>query len=149
MVMSQINHPQLGRLTGTSQDGISYFRGIKYASLDHAFAAPNVYSERAADGPDATQHGPSAPPSTAGCGMELGLLRKSLPHGSFTTSPTECLNLNIAVPENVKGPPLPVFVFIHGGGFAIGSNAWPQHDLTRLVKLSEDIGKPVVGVQIK
>lgn len=57
MVMSQINHPQLGRLTGTSQDGISYFRGIKYASLDHAFAAPNVYSERAADGPDATQHG--------------------------------------------------------------------------------------------
>ncbi|POR31391.1 Carboxylic ester hydrolase [Tolypocladium paradoxum] len=145
--MSQINHPQLGRVTGTSQDGIAYFRGIKYASLEHAFAAPKVYSERAADGLDATRHGPGATSLSVACDMELGLIQKSLPHGPFTTSSTECLNLNIAVPENAKGP-LPVFVFIHGGGFAIGSNAWPQYDLTRIVKLSQDIGKPVVGVQI-
>lgn len=80
--------------------------------------------------------------------MELGLIQRSLPHGPFTTSATECLSLNIAVPEKAEGQ-LPVFVFIHGGGFATGSNAWPQYDLVRIVKLSQDIGKPVVGVQMK
>ncbi|KAF7555081.1 hypothetical protein G7Z17_g2416 [Cylindrodendrum hubeiense] len=145
--MSQIIHPQLGKVTGTLQDGIAYFRGIKYASLEHALATPTVCSERAAGGLDATRHGPGATSPSIGCEMELGIIQKSLPHGSFTTSSTECLNLNIAIPENAKGP-LPVFVFVHGGGFAIGSNAWPQYDLTRIVKLSQDIGKPVVSVQI-
>jgi len=78
----------------------------------------------------------------------MGLIQKSLPHDSFSSSATDCLNLNVCVPENSKGP-LPVFVYLHGGGFAIGSNAWPQYDLARIVKYSEEIGKPVIGVQIK
>lgn len=79
--------------------------------------------------------------------MELHLIQKSLKHGQFASSTTECLNLNLAMPEKISAP-LPVFVFLDGGGFYIGANAWPQYDLARLVKLSYELGKPVVGVQI-
>ena len=82
------------------------------------------------------------------CDLEMGLIQKSLPHDAFPNSATECLNLNVCVPKHHKGR-LPVFIFVHGGGFAIGSNAWPQYDLARIVKCSEEIGKPVIGVQIK
>ncbi len=40
-------------------------------------------------------------------------------------------------------------VFIHGGGFAMGSNDWPQYDQSRLVKLSIDVGLPFIGVTVK
>jgi carboxylesterase type B len=64
----------------------------------------------------------------------------------------ECLNLNIAVPrkhgESV-GEKLPVMVFIHGGGFIMGSNSWPQYDIEKLVRRSVEMGTGVVGVNIK
>ncbi len=64
------------------------------------------------------------------------------------------LHLNITVPSvaingSSANANLPVFVFIHGGGFSVGSNAWPQYDHAKLVKLSEDIGCPMLGVGIK
>jgi len=64
------------------------------------------------------------------------------------------LNLNINVPlvESKLPMPeskLPVFVFVHGGGFGLGSNAWPQYDMAKIVKLSADMGLPVIGVGIK
>ena len=80
--------------------------------------------------------------------MEMQLIQKSLPHDQFKYSATECLNLNVCVPEGANGP-LPVFLFFHGGGFRIGSNAWPQYDLQKFVKLSRQIGRPVIGVQAK
>ena len=64
------------------------------------------------------------------------------------------LNLNVTVPL-VKGEvptaeqKLPVFMFVHGGGFALGSNAWPQYDQARIVTLSAEMGKPIIGVGIK
>lgn len=91
---------------------------------------------------------PAAISPQNGCDLELELIQRSLPHETFESSAVDCLNLNICVPRNSKSP-LPVFVYIHGGGFAIGSNAWPQYDLTRIVKYSREIGKPIIGVQIK
>ncbi|KAK0110047.1 hypothetical protein ONS95_002707 [Cadophora gregata] len=63
------------------------------------------------------------------------------------------LNLNVSVPLiNGKFPSpeqkIPVFMFIHGGGFALGSNAWPQYDQARIVKMSAEIGMPIIGVGI-
>ena len=88
------------------------------------------------------------------CGFEHQLIQHSLPHEPFQVSDTDGLNLNISVPssdaEGIKPEAaLPVFVYIHGGGFGIGSNSWPQYDLARLVRLSAEKGKPVVGVSIK
>lgn len=65
-------------------------------------------------------------------------------------SDVDCLNLNIAVPDGATSKSkLPVFFFIHGGGFFIGSSAWPQYDLTRITKLSIEKNLPVVVVTIK
>ena len=65
-------------------------------------------------------------------------------------SAVDCLNLNIAVPADATPESkLPVFFFIHGGGFFIGSSAWPQYDLTRITKLSIEKGLPAVVVTIK
>jgi hypothetical protein len=91
---------------------------------------------------------PAAISPPGGCDMDLNLIQKTLPHEPFTSSSTECVNVNAVIPEQDTAL-LPVFVFVYGGGFHIGANAWPQKDLARLVKLSHDIGKPVIGVQIK
>lgn len=90
-----------------------------------------------------------SPPN--GCEYEFGLIQKSLPATEFPESDTECLNLNITAPADVLHGPsaLPVFVFIHGGGYSFGSNAWPQYDHARIVTLSQEIGIPVIGVGIK
>ena len=94
---------------------------------------------------------PSATSPPSACQLEFNLIQKPLPIGEFFQSVTECLNLNITVPaEALSGQSgLPVFVFIHGGGFATGSNAWPQYDHARIVQLSRDLGLPVIGVGIK
>jgi carboxylesterase type B len=62
----------------------------------------------------------------------------------------DCLNLNITVPTGITATSkLPVFVFIHGGGFMIGANSWPQFDYTRFVRLSVEKKLPIVAVSIK
>ena len=88
------------------------------------------------------------------CGFEHQLIQHSLPHESFQVSDVDGLNLNITVPYSDAGSikteaALPVFVYIHGGGFGIGSGSWPQYDLARFVRLSADKGQPVIGVTIK
>lgn len=93
-----------------------------------------------------------APPNA--CQYEFGLIQKSLPlpSGDPRSRDVECLNLNITVPGgelDTTSSGLPVFVFIHGGGFMHGSNAWPQYDQARIVKLSYDLGMSVIGVGIK
>jgi acetyl esterase/lipase len=85
---------------------------------------------------------------------EFGFIQKSLPVPEFVTSDLEGLNLNITIPL-IEGRiadsahQLPVFVYVHGGGFALGSNAWPHYDQSRIVKLSVELGLPVIGVGIK
>lgn len=60
----------------------------------------------------------------------------------------DCLNLNITVPEPIqKDRKLPVSAFIHGE-FSSGSLSFPQHDMTRRVQLSVEIGMPIIVVSI-
>jgi carboxylesterase type B len=86
--------------------------------------------------------------------MEFGFIQKSLPMPEMRMSELDGLNLSISVPLlHGKSPSseqmLPVFMFVHGGGYALGSNAWPQYDQARIVKLSAEMGEPVIGVGIK
>jgi carboxylesterase type B len=60
-----------------------------------------------------------------------------------------CLNLNITVPHDVQKEAIPVMVFIHGGGFIMGANWWPQYEPTRLVQMSMENEMPVIAVNIK
>jgi len=62
-------------------------------------------------------------------------------------SDVDGLSLNISVPpgDHTK---LPVLVFVQGGGF-VGGNWFPHTDFGQFVKLSAEIGKPVIGVRIR
>lgn len=83
--------------------------------------------------------------------MEFGLIQQSLPKPNFPgISETDCLTLNITVPRHRNQPisGLPVLVFIHGGGFQIGGNWWPQYDFAKLVQLSATKGHPIIGINI-
>lgn len=44
---------------------------------------------------------------------------------------------------------MPILLFIHGGGFYLGSNWYPQLDFGRLVRLSRQCGMPTIAVSIK
>ena len=86
----------------------------------------------------------------AACDTELALMQHSLPHGVFEQSELDGLNLNITVPESTSvRAPLPVFVFVHGGGLSIGCSAWPQYDMANVVRLSAELDQPVIAVTIK
>jgi acetyl esterase/lipase len=85
-----------------------------------------------------------------GCDVELGHVQHTLPKKELPQSDLDCLNLNIAVPSDATpSSKLPVLFFIHGGGFFIGANSWPQYDTARLAKLSIEKGLPMVIVTIK
>ncbi|KAF2707444.1 alpha/beta-hydrolase [Pleomassaria siparia CBS 279.74] len=85
-----------------------------------------------------------------GCAFEQSVLIQQ----NIDTPPSppmsglESLNLNITVPDIENRKPLPVMVFIHGGGYMMGANYWPHYDMTRLVKLSVEVGLPVIGINI-
>lgn len=86
--------------------------------------------------------------------MEFGFIQHALPKPHLSVSELGGLTLNVTVPTlkneiPITGKSLPVFVFVHGGGFSIGSNTWPQYSQARMVKLAADMGLPVIGVGIK
>ncbi|MBC8129152.1 MAG: carboxylesterase/lipase family protein [Rhizobiaceae bacterium] len=111
-------------VNGRRTFGISRFLGIPYAEPpmgEARFAAPRrrVAFTRPFD---AFAYGASAPQ------------RRSLPEplariaGTLVRFDEDCLHLNIWTPDT--GAKLPVLVFIHGGGFVIGSGAqYPGGDL--------------------
>jgi acetyl esterase/lipase len=90
---------------------------------------------------------PTAASLVNGCDFEQSAIQQTLPKKELPQSDTECLNLNIAVPEGTtSASKLPVLLFIHGGGLNIGANSWPQFDWTRVIKLSVEKGVPILAV---
>src|SRR5687768_995505 len=87
-----------------------------------------------------------------GCAFEQStLIQCTIGTGpGASMSSTECLNLNITVPflASVADTVFPVMVFIHGGGFIMGANSWPQYDPARLVRMSADLGSPLIVVNV-
>ncbi|KAK0105613.1 hypothetical protein ONS95_004143 [Cadophora gregata] len=152
-----LNHPSLGKMRGrVSDDGQTVqYRGIKYARIPGRWQDPVLLDgplNRSGDGKefDASKHGPSCPQHPGGHAFDLSLVGEvELENENTETDEFECLNLVVTVPKGVKDEDkLPVFVWVHGGGFSIGSSCWPQYDLEKFVKTSVDIGKPVIGVSI-
>lgn len=91
--------------------------------------------------------------------MEFNLIQHKLDYDrrQVAMSSTEGLCLNITIPNgllkddklDVQEQKLPVFVFIHGGGFSVGSSMWPQYDVGRFVQLSVKEDMPCIGVTLK
>ncbi|CAK7236636.1 hypothetical protein SBRCBS47491_009705 [Sporothrix bragantina] len=150
--MATLAHPVIGQVVGQASEDITQFLGIKYGSLKDRFAEAQLVHYNG-KGLVATRYGPQVISPPVGVDLELGFIQATLPKTDFPgTSDSEGLHLNISVPkqaESITGDEaFPVLVFIHGGGFAIGGNWWPQYNTAKLVKLSQNVGKPIIAVNI-
>jgi para-nitrobenzyl esterase len=108
-----------GRVRGTIEKGVQVFRGIPYGAPTGGagrFAAPARPASWSGIR-DATAFGPSCPQlSVAGPG----------------TYSEDCLMLNVWTPGADNGARRPVMLWVHGGGFAVGSGSDPVNDGARL-----------------
>ncbi len=110
-----------GAVRGVRRDGVARFLGVPYAAAptgSRRFALPVAHAPWS-DVRDAVEPGPSAPHSVRpfpGLDVEplIGAGRRKGDH---------YLNVNVWTPENLAdGRPRPVMVWVHGGGFVLGSN---------------------------
>ncbi|CAK7222510.1 hypothetical protein SEUCBS140593_004923 [Sporothrix eucalyptigena] len=140
-----LHHPLLGTVRGRVGVGVVQFLGLQYATLKDRLADPELKTTYGGE-TDATRLGPQVISSPTGCEDEFSLIQQTLPldQPAFETSDRDGLVVNITAPDGAAD--LPVLVFLHGGGFRTGSNAWPQYDLARLVGLAAELGTPFVGV---
>lgn len=101
--------PMPRRWTGTRQDGVHVWRGIRYATADR-FQAPKPFllTEPVA----ATAFGPSAPQSG----------------NRYRPTSEDCLFLNIWSADPDARAKKPVMLYIHGGAYSGGSVADPLND---------------------
>jgi para-nitrobenzyl esterase len=54
--------------------------------------------------------------------------------GRFQAMDEDCLTLNVVTPEAAEGESLPVMVFVHGGGYIMGTSAIPLYDGVALAR---------------
>ncbi len=112
----------LGRLRGRLlDDGLLRFAGVPYAAPPvgpRRFRAPEP-AEPWEGERDATRFGPFSWQDAGGLAALLG--------SSDPTCDEDCLTLNVTTPACDDGG-RPVMVWIHGGGFTMGSAAIPWYD---------------------
>jgi para-nitrobenzyl esterase len=122
-VDSPIVETSYGRLRGTSEDGVHVFRGIPYGAPtggDRRFLPP-MEAEPWTGIREAVDYGPSAPQLT----------RQT--EDSRLPQSEDCLRLNVWT-GGFDDAKRPVMLWIHGGGFDVGSGSQVSRSGTNLVK---------------
>jgi para-nitrobenzyl esterase len=107
-----------GTIAGVSDSGVSIYKGVP-------FAAPPVGALRwRAPVAVATWTGTRKADAFAPACMQEGV---SMPGETPPTTSEDCLYLNIWAPTNHQSEPLPVIVWIYGGGYRNGSASMPLY----------------------
>lgn len=115
-----IVHTQQGDVQGMNDQGILAFKGIPFAEPpvgDLRFAPPQKVS---------AWEGVLACTDYRDWAMQMD--------GEDVIGSEDCLYLNVWTPENAQGKNLPVYVYIHGGAFAMGSPSKDMYDGTRFAQ---------------
>ncbi|MEB3068335.1 carboxylesterase/lipase family protein [[Mycobacterium] vasticus] len=126
------NHPvqvsvDTGIVEGFARDGVRRWRSIPYAQPPVGplrFRAPR---------PAQPWSGVRHCHGFANCAPQERMYTILGP-GRFQRADEDCLTLNVVAPEEPAQGPLPVMVFIHGGGYILGSSATPIYDGAALAR---------------
>ncbi|RDL41766.1 uncharacterized protein BP5553_01745 [Venustampulla echinocandica] len=146
-----LEHRSLGLIRGALSDDIKtvQYRNIKYADIPDRWQKPRIARSKLSPVEyDGTVHGPICPQPAGGWDYDMKLYGDvKLPYEPSYSSEYECLNAVVTTPSTAsRTSALPVMIWVHGGGFAIGSSSWPQYDLQKFVSRSVDIGHPIIGI---
>ncbi|GGS08879.1 carboxylic ester hydrolase [Streptomyces aureoverticillatus] len=120
-----------GPVRGFVRDGVATFLGIPYAAPPLGagrFAAPRPHAPWTAVR-DATTPGPTAPQGE----RRLGALDMSPYFGPGWVRGDDYLTVDVRAPAAAERP-LPVMVFVHGGGFVAGSTRAALYDGSALAR---------------
>ena len=108
-----------GALRGVATPHGDAFLGVPYARVER-FAPPRAVA--LTEVLDASAPGPVAPQPARPIG--------AFTHGDLPAADEQCLSLNVWRPRDADG--LPVVVWLHGGGFAVGWGSASLYDGARL-----------------
>ncbi|HEY8698214.1 MAG TPA: carboxylesterase/lipase family protein [Rhizomicrobium sp.] len=131
-----------GPVCGSTSGPIQVFKGIRYGAPPTGplrFMPPQKPSpwttaaDATAFGAPAVQMplGTAAQEPKTDLAKSLQVVYPTL--AEWKSGKEDCLFLNVWTPS-VSGGKRPVMVWLHGGGFAYGSGAWPAYDGTNLAK---------------
>ncbi len=120
-----------GELRGADLDGIKAFKSVPYAAPP---VGPNRWRPPQPVEPwtgvrDALELPPSCPQPT----------RRPAGWSQEQATSEDCLYLNVWTPGVDDGAARPVMVWIHGGGYTIGSGSWPLYDGTALARRGDAV----------
>jgi para-nitrobenzyl esterase len=119
-----------GPVRGQVLDGVHAFKGIPYGADTggpNRFRPPRL-PEPWNDARDAFELGPSCPQPASRPGGWMGESHES----------EDCLVLNVWS-GGLDGAARPVMVWLHGGGYAIGSGSWPLYDGVNLARRGDAV----------
>ncbi|MDR0622752.1 MAG: carboxylesterase family protein [Deltaproteobacteria bacterium] len=122
----------LGPVVGFTAGRVQVFLGLP-------FAEPPVGELRFAPPKDAkswTEPREAFRPGPMAWQVPMAMFQASVaPDKAFPGYSEDCLNLNVWAPVGTKaGDKLPVYVFVHGGGYGMGSGSQDLYDGTNLAK---------------
>ncbi|KAH0334969.1 alpha/beta-hydrolase, partial [Aureobasidium melanogenum] len=135
--------------------GVDEFRGIPYADIADRWIHSTLRQELPSDNFDASKNGPRCPQQQGPNNSDTFHSYLALPE--VTEDEFKCLNLFIVRPneESLNRldlckdlDKLPVYVYIHGGGYGLGAATDPMWDPTRLVDDSISLGRPFIAIGI-
>jgi para-nitrobenzyl esterase len=146
-VPTKVAKTTYGAVQGLVQNGIQTFKGIRYAAppIGPLRFLPPEKPKQWKDIADATEFGAPAmqmaPPTSTSPATDFA---RQL--ASIYTTPSEikienenCLFLNVWTPALSDAKKRPVLVWLHGGGFAYGSGAWPIYDGANLARKGDAV----------